>query len=138
MRLRYLLIYWALALVLQGCIYIPMPQHSLLAGRGMIEPEDTHDLQVGSTTREAILLQFGEPDATLNQQKIFVYRWTRVQGYFAIGGGYSAYVGPIGKTTLLMFEFDAQNLLKRFEYIQEGIFSTAMESAMKWASEENP
>ena len=138
MRLRYLLIYWALALVLQGCIYIPMPQHSLLAGRGMIEPEDTHDLQVGSTTREAILLQFGEPDATLNQQKIFVYSWTRVQGYFAIGGGYTGYVTPVGKTTLLMLEFDTQNLLKRYEYIPEGLFNMTMGAAIKWASEKGP
>src|SRR4030043_640549 len=138
MRLRYLLIYWALALVLQGCIYIPMPQHSLVAGRGMIEPEDTHDLQVGSTTREAILLQFGEPDATLNQQKIFVYSWTRVQGYFAIGGGYTGYATPVGKTTLLMLEFDTQNLLKRYEYIPEGLFNMTMGAAIKWASEKGP
>ncbi len=138
MRLQYWLISWALVLVLQGCIYIPTPQHALLAGRGMIEPEDTLGLQVGATTREAVLLQFGEPAATLNQQTIFVYSWTRVQGYFFIGAGYSGYGGPIGKTTLLMFEFDSQNLLKRFEYIPEGIFNTTMEAAMKWASEENP
>lgn len=138
MRLKYALIFLFLLLSLQGCIYIPTPQHALLKGRGMIDPEETETMQVGVTTREAILLRFGEPDATLNQQAIFVYRWTRVQGYFAIGGGYSAVGGPIGKTTLLMFEFDAQNLLKRFEYIQEGIFSTAMKSAMKWASEKNP
>ena len=138
MRLQYWLISWALVLVLQGCIYIPTPQHALLKGRGMIEPEDTETLQDGVTTREAILLRFGEPDATLNQQTIFVYRWTRVQGYFAIGGGYSAVGGPIGKTTLLMFEFDAQNLLKRYEYIPEGLFKTTMEAAIKWASEKGP
>jgi hypothetical protein len=139
MRLQYwCLICWALVLVLQGCIYIPTPQHSLLEGRGMIEPEDTQALQVGVTTREAVLLQFGEPDATLNQQKIFIYHWTRIQGYFAVGAGYSGYGGPVGKTTLLIFEFDAQNLLKRFEYIPEGIFNTTMEAATKWASEKNP
>ena len=137
MRLQYwCLIYWALVLVLEGCIYIPTPQHDLLAGRGMIEPADTQVLQIGATTREAILLRFGEPDATLNQQAIFVYSWTRVQGYFAVGAGYTGYVGPVGKTTLLMFEFDSQNLLKRFEYIPEGIFNSTMEAAMKWASRE--
>ena len=138
MRLKYALIFLSLLLSLQGCIYIPTPQHALLKGRGMIELEDTQALQVGVTTREAVLLQFGEPDATLNQQCIFVYHWTRVQGYFAVGGGYSAYAGPVGKTTLLTFEFDSQNLLKRFEYIQEGIFNTTMEAATKWASEDNP
>jgi hypothetical protein len=139
MKLQYWLICCALLLLLQGCIYIPTPQHALLEGRGMIEPEDTLGLQVGATTLEDILLQFGEPDVTINRQKIFVYRWTRIQGYFAVGGaGYSGYAGPIGKTTLLMFEFDSQNLLKRFEYIPEGIFNTTMEAAIKWASEESP
>jgi hypothetical protein len=138
MRLQYWLICWTFVLVLQGCIYIPTPQHALIAGRGIIKPEDIQDLHVGITTRESVLLRFGEPDSTLNRQTIFTYRWTRIQGYFAIGAGYSGYAGPIGKTTLLMFEFDSQNLLKRFEYIPEGIFNTTMETALKWASEGNP
>ena len=138
MRLKYVLIFLFLLLSLQGCIYIPTPQHALLEGRGMVDPEDTEALQVGATTREAILLRFGEPDTTLNQQAIFVYRWTRVQGYFAIGGGYSAVGGPIGKTTLLMLEFDTQNLLKRYEYIPEGLFNMTMGAAIKWASEKGP
>jgi hypothetical protein len=138
MRPKYVLILLFLFPYLQGCIYIPTPQHALLEGRGMIEPEDTETLQVGVTTREAILLRYGEPEATLNQQAIFVYRWTRVQGYWAIAGGYQAYGAPIGKTTLLMFEFDAQNLLKRYEYIPEGLFNTTMEAAIKWASEKGP
>ena len=138
MKMQYCLVCWALVILLKSCIYIPTHQHDLLAGRGMIENEDTQKLQIGTTTREDILLQFGEPDVTLKRQTVFVYRWTRVRGYLIVGAGYSGDIAPIGKTTLLMFEFDPQNLLKRFEYIPEGIFNNTMEVAIKWVSDENP
>lgn len=140
MKIRYYhyLICWVFFLVLQSCMYIPTPQHDLLAGRGMIASEDTQELKIGITTLEDILLQFGEPDLTIERQKIFMYHWTRVRGYFFVGGGYYATGGPIGKTTLLMFEFDPNNLLKRFGYTSEGIFDTTMEAAIKWVSDKNP
>jgi len=138
MKIQYCLICGALVIVMQSCIYIPTPQHSLLSGRGMIENEDTQEIQIGKTTREDILLQFGEPDVTINRQTIFVYRWTRTHGYLIFGAGYSGDIAPVGKTTLLMFEFNPQNLLKRFEFIPEGIFNTTMEAAMQWVTNENP
>ena len=122
-------------IVLSACIYIPTPQHTILEGRGMIGIEEIEDFKIDTTSREEVLLRFGEPDFTLNEQSIFAYSWTRVQGYLFIGGGYSGTGGPVGKTTLLLFEFDSMNLLKRFEFIPEGIFKTKMETVLKWASE---
>lgn len=138
MKLKYFFILCPLILAFNGCLYLPMPQHSILAGRGMIKSSDIQDLKIGSTSMEEILLMFGEPDITLEQQSVFSYGWTRVQGYLIFGAGYTGEIAPIGKTTLLLFEFDTQNLLKRFEYLSVGIFNTDMETAIKWASEEDP
>ena len=137
MKRKYLLTSLALAIMLKACIYIPTPQHTIMEGRGMVEAEDIQDFKTGTTTREEVLLRLGEPDFTLNEQSIFAYSWTRVQGYFFIGGGYSGAGGPVGKTTLLMLEFDSMNLLKRFEFVPEGVFKTKMETALKWTSGEN-
>jgi len=137
MRLKYLLTCFILVLVLQSCIMLPEPEHGLHDGRGMIKPEDTKTLQIGVTTREAILLQFGEPDATLNQQTVFVYGWTTIVGEIYVFIFNERYYMEL--RTLLMIEFDSQNLLKRFEYIytdsEEG---STMKSAIKWVSKEKP
>jgi len=97
----------------------------------------THGFQVGITTREDLLLRLGEPDATLNNQSVFLYSWTRTRGYLII-----AYydVFAAGKTTMLLFEFDADNYLKRFERISPSFFSgtSIMGEAQKWSSEDIP
>ena len=138
MKIKYCMICWIFVMVLQSCMYIPTPQHDLLSGRGMIGNEGIKGLQIGTTTCEDILLQFGEPDLTLKRQAIFAYQWTRTRGYLFVAGPYYADVAPVGKTTLLMFEFDSQDLLERFEYISVGIFESSMEAAMKWTINENP
>jgi hypothetical protein len=101
----------------------------------------THGFQGGITTREDVLLHLGEPDATLNNQSVFLYTWTRTRGYliWAVpygGGG----ICSAGKTTILLFEFDADNYLKRFERTSPSFFSgtSIMGEAQRWVSEDIP
>ena len=133
-----LLLCFTLTIATAGCLYIPTPQHGLLSGRGMIDAEETRKFRVGITTREDVLLLLGEPDATLNNQSVFLYTWTRTQGYLIIGGYGRGEIAAIGHTTLLLFDFDANNYLKRFELTSPGIFSSVMGEAQKWISEDMP
>lgn len=98
-----------------GCVVIPTPEHGLLEGRGKIDESDIAFLLVSKTTREEVLLRFGEPDWILHDQRILIYHWNVSHGYWFVGGGYSAAGGPIPKNYLFMLEFDEEGRLKRFD-----------------------
>jgi hypothetical protein len=98
-----------------GCAVIPTPEHALLEGRGKVDESDIAFLSVSKTTREDVLLRFGEPDLVLYDQRILVYHWSVCHGYWLVAGGYSAAGGPIPKNYLFMLEFDDEGRLKRFE-----------------------
>ncbi len=114
---------WAFALfllVLQGCVIIPTPGHRLRSGLGEIAKVDMEFLEVGKTTREEVLLRFGDPKYSLNNGNVFAYAWTTVRGYYAWGvggpqGPGTGGGGTIWKTYLVLLEFDKNSRLKRFE-----------------------
>ncbi len=70
-------------LALAGC-YTPLPEHGLMAGRAMVTPEQLRDIEVGSDTREDILMRFGDPSRILAEGDVFLYDWTRVTGWFTV------------------------------------------------------
>lgn len=90
-----------------GCI--PLPEHGLLAGRGKVDEADIAFLKIGVTTREDVVLRFGEPDIILFEQRILAYYWTVSVGVFA--GQYTA--GDIPRDHIFMLEFDEEGLLNR-------------------------
>ncbi|MCJ7679590.1 MAG: YajG family lipoprotein, partial [Candidatus Aminicenantes bacterium] len=100
---------------LVGCVVIPAPEHSLLEGRGEIDESDIAFLTVSKTTRENVLLRFGEPDLVLYDQRILIYHWKVSIGYFLVAGGYSAIGGPIPMDYFFMLEFNGEGRLKRSE-----------------------
>jgi len=105
---------------LVGCVVIPTQEH-LIEGRGKIDESDIAFLTVSKTTREDVLLRFGEPDLILNDQRIMIYHWIVSHGYWLTGGGYSAVGGPISNDYLFMLEFDEEDRLKRFERSGRGV-----------------
>jgi hypothetical protein len=115
MKVRRILIIRVLFLVfacvvlslLYGCI--PLPEHGLLAGRGKVEEADIAFLKIGVTTREDVVLRFGEPDIILFDQRILAYSWTVSIGVFL--GQYSA--GDITRDQIFMLEFNEEGKLKR-------------------------
>ena len=94
-----------------GCIMIPTWEHGLLAGKGKIDEADISFLKVGITTREDVLLRFGEPDAILNDQQILAYYWKVSVGVIIV---YNA-AADIPKDCLFMLEFNDDGRLKRAE-----------------------
>jgi hypothetical protein len=111
-----------LVLFSTGCVIVPTPEHGLLSGRGEICEEDLTFLKIGKTTLVDVLLRFGEPDFTRNNNKVLVYQWKVIGGYYAVGGGYSGDAGPLEISYLLLLEFDKGNYLKRFERKKPGWF----------------
>ena len=70
--------YWLLpllGLLVAGCV--PTVEHGLLAGRAEITKQDIRSLKVGNTTREDVLLRFGEPDSTRYQNQQFPWAQER-------------------------------------------------------------
>lgn len=70
-------------LTLAGC-YTPLPEHGLTAGRAMVTTDQLREVEVGSDTREDILMRFGDPSRVLADGDVFVYDWTRVTGWFTL------------------------------------------------------
>ena len=131
---RWCLLLWACMVfaTFAGCVVIPTPEHDLLAGRGEINETDIAFLKVGKTTREDVLLRFGEPDMVLHDQRTLAYHWKVAHGYWFTGYGYSGAGGVIPKDYLFMLEFDEQGCLKRFE--RSGtILSAAQTRLDKWS-----
>lgn len=108
----------AALLLAPGCIIVPTPEHGLLHGRGAITPADTAWVRVGATTREEVLLHFGEPEACLEGGRILCYRWSVAHGYYLVGGYAVGYAGPIAKFYLLLFTFDDEGAVTRWALAQ--------------------
>jgi len=116
-----------------GCLLIPLPEQGLSAGRGHIPPEDQHSLRLGESTREEVLLRFGEPDLCLDEGAVFIYRWERIAGILIIAGGYSAAGADIHRTNLFLLAFDTEGRLTRTDH-QKGVFLNTNRRAAAWAS----
>ena len=114
-----------------GCMIIPTPEHTLLEGRGKIDDSDLAFLNKDKTSREEVVLRFGEPDLILDHDRILVYHWVVSQGYFFVGGGYSGAGGPISKVYIFMLEFDEHGLLKRFKR-SGSVWTSAQARLDKW------
>ncbi len=120
------------SMLMHGCLILPVPtpEHGLSSGRGEIAEADTAFLVVGTTTREDVMLRFGEPSASLNSQQTFVYHWQTARGYIFAGlivpimPGGAADAGAITKDYLFLLEFDEQNRLTRFEKASLGLFES--------------
>jgi hypothetical protein len=118
-----------LVLALQtGCLIWPFPTGHLLAGRGRITPQYVSTLQVGTSTREDVLLRLGEPDEVVDGGKVLVYRWTEARGFFAAGGGYGAGVVaiPFPGHRALRLEFGPDARLVRLTF-ERGAPGSAIE-----------
>jgi len=109
--------------LIAGCIVVPVPteRHTPKSAhtRGEIEKRSLEFLQAGSTTREEVLWEFGEPDALSEDERYFLYRWLTVAGYVYMGtysGDAVAHMGT--KRHDMVLEFDERGVLVRYGEIE--------------------
>jgi outer membrane protein assembly factor BamE (lipoprotein component of BamABCDE complex) len=106
-----------LALVLSACVIIPTPSHwhGLQSGRGVMTKDEIGSLEIGKTTREEVLLRFGEPSRHSRDGKEFVYSWSVIVGYFVAVSEVSGGAGPMIRDYRVSLEFDEHGFLKSKE-----------------------
>jgi outer membrane protein assembly factor BamE (lipoprotein component of BamABCDE complex) len=106
-----------------GCILIPTPEYKSdgIATRQNISDKEVDMIQVNTTTREQILLRFGQPDATFDEQRRFVYLWAHVTAWIAAGGGYSAAMAEIAKGYVLEINFRPDGVVSAREIRTVGL-----------------
>jgi len=105
--------------LIAGCIIVPIPtdRHTPKSAhtRGEIEKRSLEFLHAGSTTREEVLWEFGEPDALSEDERYFVYRWLTVAGYLVMVGYSAGDVAGMGaKRHDMVLEFDERGVLVRY------------------------
>ncbi len=133
--------------VISGCVYIPTPEHSpeyvlenetVLSVRAMIPKEVIQMLKPGKTTRTEILLKFGDPTQRLQQDRFFIYSWSRISGYLlwsfgmGTGGAESTF-----RTHSICLEFTQDNLLMRFKHLEAGLFKNMEELVSEWMEDKS-
>jgi hypothetical protein len=95
------------ACLLPGCIPVVPHYSASLPTRSNVEWQ-LRDFPVpGTSTREEVLLRFGEPDATRHRQATFVYRWRKMIGL--IPGYWSS--TPIPADFELEIDFDERGVV---------------------------
>ncbi len=102
-----------LVMILIGCMYVPP--------MGSISEKTLATIKVGSTTKEEIVQQLGEP-IILKEKKFFIYQKGRGFGNIIIfpviyGGG--GMFSLKTKAYRILLEFDENDVVKRCE-IEEG------------------
>jgi len=90
---------------------MPLPEHDLWWGKGITNDNDMESVKEGVTTREDILLRFGDPDAVLSSGKVFVYTWGVTSGFVAFMGA----VGEMATHHSVAFEFSPDNRILRMQ-----------------------
>ncbi len=95
------------ACVLQGCLPLVPHYGPECPTRSNVEWQLRDFPVLGATSREDVLLRFGEPDTTEHRQATFVYRWTKVVG--VIPGYYSSV--PITAHYDLFVDFDERGVV---------------------------
>ncbi len=104
-----------ISVILASCIYIPTLEHGLMSGRAMIRQVEIDALEAGRTTREDMLLMFGDPGERLDNDEYFCYRWERAQGTVLVYAGEGS---NVGKVHYLCVQFSPDNVLIRKQHIE--------------------
>lgn len=73
-------------------IFVTGCAHKSIKHGTEITDEQVKKIVIGQTTKEEILIEFGDPSKTMNDSKAYFYTWTRgSKGHFLGFGSGSAY-----------------------------------------------
>jgi outer membrane protein assembly factor BamE (lipoprotein component of BamABCDE complex) len=98
------------ALVLAGCIILPVDYHEYGSRHNLTEKTATQ-LQPGLTTKEEVFLSLGEPDFVSEDGRRLAYEWSKVKALILVGSTASGAVAEAKRKYLLQISFDRQDRL---------------------------
>ena len=113
----------ATATVCTGCIAFPTDFHSH-DSRENIEDVGLDSITVGETSKEEMFLRLGEPDAVLDEGRVYEYHWKKIKGMLIAGGMYTAAVGlsnPDSTVVLVASSLVASNAVMAITTLPVGI-----------------
>jgi hypothetical protein len=110
-----------------GCLLLPIPtpehQNDDLPGRSNVTAEVIESLKPGLTTRLEILQRLGAPDGVFDNERTFVYLWSKTAGYFVWAFFSNVQAGSgaetIGKGYALIVELDEAGKFRRHEILSK-------------------
>ena len=124
---------------LSGCVILPLPSYG---GVGVITKETIELFEPGKTTRADVLLRLGDPDKRLEDDRFFVYQWTREHGGWGVGiptpyGAVTLAQGDFPRSHYLGLEFTPDNRVKRVKVLDPWFnLSEQYPKLEKWMAEE--
>jgi hypothetical protein len=102
-------------LLLSGCLILPTDYYTTDSRRNL-SPQVTNTVQIGSTTREEMLLALGEPDYATDDGRRLGYRWSKVKWiWIVLSTGPGTAGGEVSQCQLLDAAFDASNRLSSLQ-----------------------
>lgn len=114
-----------ICLLCASCVVAPIPMRKRTIGPTGIEAKtvDLSFIQVGATSREEVFETLGWIDTGLQNERVFLGRWTgSSHGWvWAVGGGLSGAAGAErvwGEKNLLL-EFDQDSIVKEFRVVKD-------------------
>jgi hypothetical protein len=129
---------YLLLVVTAGCAVIPIPQSETVVAGREIQSEQITLITTGSTNREDVIRELGEPYAEFPDLRIVVYRWEMNRGkviWFAAGGGYATGgVLPANTPYNLLIAFDPADRVVAVEKMKSPwSWVSPREQALNWA-----
>lgn len=112
------------ALLLSSCVVLPIPtpEHGSTSQRPVFDEDVVKQMCPGETSMADVILQYGEPDFVLENDRVLVYSWDRIVAYVvvAVGSYYSGggEVLPMPREHVLLLQFDDAALLRRCDLVQ--------------------
>jgi hypothetical protein len=93
------------ALFVSGCIIVPTPHFNSGDARANFDKKSLPDIHPGVTTREEVLLKFGEPDAVSRDERMFAYREQKILAVCLVFAG-TPTAGAIPADHYFLVQFD--------------------------------
>jgi outer membrane protein assembly factor BamE (lipoprotein component of BamABCDE complex) len=119
-----------LAVFTSGCLIIPTPHFDSGHARSNFNKRSLRQIEPGVTSREQVLLQFGEPDAVSSDRRKIAYRSEKVVAYWIAAGGYQASGGTLTKDCYLVVEFDERGVVRNRKMSTHWLFPVPVDSVM--------
>ena len=133
------LAFTTLAVLIAGCVAIPIPamKETVVSGQAVAEDEVRSMVSSGEDLLD-VKARFGEPVVNLGPQQIYVYKWTVSKGklvWFTGGRGAAAFgLEPLTASHLFIIVFGQDGKVLKTGTTQFKPFGTMTEQVRDWLS----
>jgi len=118
----------------QACLYIPLSEKKVLAGKPIADAEFSF-IKTGVTTKADVIRHLGNPTVFWVDERIFTYSWKMRKGVFIICSFQDCDGGDVGKKYILLVQFNRDNRVTRFEKTVRRLFVSYGDHLTDWVGQ---